>query len=108
MTLFKTIGKTTATLSLTLLAVGFANAQGPAATTGSTDIWATDFQKTFATGKPGTPEKSARISVGSTDIYQTDFQKAFPSDPATPRNLAKEVYTGSGDFYSINFQKAFM
>jgi hypothetical protein len=108
MTLFKRISKTTATLGLTLLAAGFAHAQGPAATTGSTDIWATDFQKTFATGKADNRAKSASIGVGSTDIYQTDFQKAFPSDAVTSKTLAKEVYTGSGDFYSINFQKAFM
>jgi hypothetical protein len=111
---FKTISKTTASLSLTLLAAGFAHAQGPASTSGSTDIYNTDFQKTFATGKSDATGNSnpltnrAQVSIGSTDIYQTDFQKTFPSAPPTRNLSATEPYTGSTNIYSTNFQRAFM
>ncbi len=48
MTLVKTIRMPVAALSLTMLSAGFAYAHGSAVSTGSTDIYGTNFQKTFA------------------------------------------------------------
>jgi hypothetical protein len=105
---FNTISKTAATLGLTLLAAGFAHAQGPASTSGSTDIYNTDFQKAFETVKSNPSAKTAQVTVGSTDIYNTDFQKTFSSDSAAQKTSTAALYTGSTDIYSTNFQRAFM
>lgn len=105
MTLLKTIRKPVAALSLTVLSAGFAHAHGPAVTTGSTDIYGTDFQKTFAGGNSAPQAQGAMGALGSVDIYRADFQKAFPSNPDAVKTAATEVRNGSVDIYSTDFQK---
>ena len=105
MTLLKTIRKHVAALGLTVLSVGFAHAHGPAATTGSIDIYSNDFEETLATGNSPPQVPGAMGALGTVDIYQTDFQNAFPSSSHTVETVAAEITTGSVDIYSINFQK---
>ena len=105
---FKTISKAAAAVSVALLASGFAQAQGLSSTAGGTDIYNTDFQKTFATGKSTPKAPSAVVARGSTDIYSTDFQKAFPSNPETKDVASAKAVSGSTDLYSTNFQQVFM
>jgi hypothetical protein len=45
--------------------------------TGSTDIYTTDFQKTFATDNSVHQTPDVAGYKGTTDIWTTDFQKAF-------------------------------
>jgi hypothetical protein len=109
MTTFKTIRRAAAACSFTLLAASLAHAQGPTATTGSTDIYNTDFQKTFATGSSvGYQEARAIAGTGSTDIYTTDFQKTFATDNSVHQTPDVAGYKGSTDIWSTDFQKAFM
>jgi hypothetical protein len=105
---FKTISKAAAVISVALLASGFAQAQGLSSTTGSTDIYNTDFQKTFATGQSTLRAPSAAVAQGSTDIYTTDFQKAFSSNPEVKDVASAKTLSGSTDIYSTNFQIVFM
>src|SRR6266853_1912666 len=51
MTTFKTLAKATLALGFALLAATVAYAQGTTMGTASTDIWTTDFKRTFRTEK---------------------------------------------------------
>lgn len=108
MTTFKSISKAVAACGLTLLAASFAHAQGPAVAMGSTDIYTTDFQKTFATGGQTLREASAQTGTGSTDIYHTDFQTVFSTDTFTRGASDMAEYKGSTDIWTTDFQKTFM
>jgi ABC-type phosphate transport system substrate-binding protein len=111
MTSLKTITRAAAALSLTLAAAGFAQAHGPASTSGSTDIYTTDFQKTFANAHAIGQAQAATAVAGSTDIWATDFQKTFGTHEATlatPATPERVVQTGSTDIYKNNFEMAFM
>jgi len=108
MTTFKTISRAAAAYSLTLLAASFAHAQGPTTTTGSTDIYNTDFQKTFATGSVVYQEARATAGTGSTDIYTTDFQGTFATDRLAYPTPDVAGYKGSTDIWATDFQKTFM
>jgi hypothetical protein len=99
------IVKAAAAFGLTLLAAGLATAQSSTPSAGSTDIYNTDFQKSFATGDRAAPPPTGAVS-GTTDIYATDFQKVFASDPSTKRTAT--MASGSIDIYSTDFQKLFM
>src|ERR1700739_65854 len=109
MTTFKTIRTAAAACSFTLLAASLAHAQGPTVTTGSTDIYNTDLQKTFATGSSvGYQEARAITGTGSTDIYTTDFQKTFATGSSVGYQEARAITgTGSTDIYTTDFQKTF-
>jgi hypothetical protein len=108
MTIFKSISKAAGACGLTLLAASFAYAQGPTAVTGSTDIYTTDFQKTFATGSEVPRQPSAQTGTGSTDIYRTDFQTVFATDKSTRGEPEMADYRGSTDIWTTNFQATFM
>jgi hypothetical protein len=108
MTTFKTIRTAAAACSLTLLAASLVHAQGSTTTTGSTDIYNTDFQKTFATASVVHQKALATASTGSTDIYTTNFQKTFATDQSVHQTPDAAHYRGPTDFWSTNFQKAFM
>ena len=105
---FKTISKAVAAVSVALLASDFAQAQGSSSTAGSTDIYNTDFQKTFAPGKSTPQPSGVAITQGSTDIYATNFQKAFPSNREAKDVSSAKIVFGSTDIYSTNFQMVFM
>lgn len=105
---FRTINRAMAVYGLTLLAASFAHAQGPTAVTGSTDIYTTDFQKTFATGSEVLRQPSAQTGTGSTDIYRTDFQTVFATDKSTHGESKMADYGGSTDIWTTNFQATFM
>jgi hypothetical protein len=107
MNAFRTISKTAAVLSLTLLAAGLAQAQGSAPESGSTDIWATNFQRAYAGGNVLHGVQGAPTSTGSTDIWGTDFQRAFVTGSSTQGTTATQAYWGSIDIYQTDFQKAF-
>jgi hypothetical protein len=104
MTAFKTIGKA-AVCGLTLMAATLAYAQG---STGSTDIYTTNFQEVFPSERSAPQESSAGAVTASTDIYTTDFQKAFATDKSTNRVRDTAAYKGSTDIYSTDFPKSFM
>jgi hypothetical protein len=109
MTWFKTLSKTAAAFSLTLLAASFAHAQGPVPASGSTDIWSADFQKPVASGSAiHQAANRAPIHVGSTDLWGTDFQKVFGTHQGTHGTAGTTALTGSTDIYTGNFEKAFM
>jgi hypothetical protein len=108
MTSFKTIGKTAAALSLTVLAASFAYAQDSARESGSTDIWSTDFQKTLTTGNVVHNAQGSPTSVGSIDIWGTDFQKVLGTHQATRGTPDTTVVSGSIDIYTTDFEKAYM
>jgi len=103
MTTFKTIGNAAAACSLMLLAAGFAHAQGPIASTGSTDIYTTDFQKKFPTVSVVSREPGTPAGTGSTDIWTTNFQSATDGSVRATSSVAS--YRGSIDIWSTNFQR---
>ena len=105
---FKTIRRTMAACGLTLVAAGLAHAQGPTATTSSTDIYTTDFQKTFATGSAVQQKPAAVASIGSTDIWTTDFQRTFATDKSVHETADAAGDNGSTNIWTTDFQKAFM
>ena len=105
MTTFKTIGNAAAACSLMLLAAGFAHAQGPIASTGSTDIYTTDFQKKFPTVSVVSREPRTPAGTGSTDIWTTNFQSAFATDGSVRATSDVAGYRGSIDIWTTNFQR---
>jgi len=101
---FKTITKTAAVLSLSVLSVGLAYGRGLTSTTGSLDIYTTDFQKAFATGSSVPQAQEGKVTTGSIDIYETDFQKAFVAGSRADKAASTVVITGSVDIYATNFR----
>jgi hypothetical protein len=108
MTIFKIIRRGAIACSLTLLAASFAHAQGQTASPSSTDIYTTDFQKTFATDAVVQHETRATAGTGSTDFWTTDFQRKFTTFNSMPETRAVARYQRSADIWSTNFQKVFM
>ena len=105
---FKTITRTMAACGLTLMATSFAHAQGLTPATSSTDIYTTDFQKTFATGSAVQQKPAAVASIGSTDIWTTDFQRTFATDKSVHETADAAGDHGSTNIWTTDFQKAFM
>jgi hypothetical protein len=103
MSTFKTLSAAAAFCGLALTAAFPAHAQG--ATTGSTDIYSTDFQKVFQTVRAGS-QAPAAAGTGSTDIYATDFQRVFGTQESTTRAQQTAAASGSTDIYTTDFQKA--
>jgi len=108
MTTFKTIGRAAAACSLTLLAAGFAHAQSPIASTGSTDIYTTDFQTTFPTGSVVSREPGTPAGTGSIDLWTTNFQRVFATDGSVRAASDVADYHGSIDIWTTNFQRMSM
>jgi hypothetical protein len=105
---FKTISKRAAVLSLALMAAGVAHAQSSTTATGSTDIYATNFQQAFTTVDAVSGGSDAPIGTASTDIYRTDFQKEFATNSSIKESQDTATYEGSTDIYSNDFRKSFM
>jgi hypothetical protein len=108
MTTFKTIRRGAVACSLTLLAASFAHAQGQTASPSSTDIYTTDFQRTFATDSVVQREPRATAATGSTDIWTTDFQRKFTTFNSIPETRDVAPYKASVDIWSMDFQRVFM
>jgi hypothetical protein len=105
---FKTIRKRAAVLSLTLMAAAVAHAQGSTTANASTDIYTTDFQRTFATDRAASEGAAASVGTGSTDIYRADFRTAFATNGSVGKPRDTASYKGSTDIYSNDFQKSLM
>lgn len=104
---FKTINRVMAACGLTMVAASFAHAQSPTAAT-STDIYTTDFQKTFAAGSVVQQRPAAVAAAGSTDIWTTDFQRTFATDRSAHETADAGGDQGSTNIWATDFQKAFM
>ena len=105
---FRTINRVMAACGVTLVAASFAHAQSPTAATSSTDIYTTDFQRTFATGGVVQKGPAAVAAAGSTDIWTADFQRTFATDKSVHETADAGGDRGSSDIWATDFQKAFM
>jgi Ca2+-binding EF-hand superfamily protein len=102
----KSLYKATMALGFALLAAGAANAQG------STDIWTTDFQKAFMTGKMMHMMDTSHKGMVSRADYDKYMSSLFDRMDKKHRGmLDKEdfmtVETGSTDIWTTDFQKTF-
>jgi hypothetical protein len=109
MTSLRTFCKTTAA-AVALTTLGFAHAQGQASTSASTDIYSTNFQLMFPSGRIARQVQNKPLRAVSTDMWSVDYQNAYPSD-GTPRvrlaTAACQTYSGSLDIYFTDFQALF-
>lgn len=96
----QTIAIRFAALGLSLALTGLAHAQG---TTGSTDIYSTNFQAVYTSGAVRTDV----ATTGSTDIYRNSFAQSFATSPEV-RIAPVVAKAGSTDIYSTNFQNVYM
>jgi len=106
MNVHRSVTKTAATLSISLLAASVAYAQGLSTATGSTDIYTFNFQKAYPSAGVITPVKGGSIGTGSTDIWATNFQKISATQDSVPNSPTAAAYTGSTDIYTTNFQRS--
>ena len=91
------------TLVLGLSTAGVAFAQS----SGSTDIYATNFQKAYPNSDVMVSSKATSVHAGSTDIYATNFQKVYPSRSTASTGLGTQAEAGSTDIYFTDFQRRY-
>jgi len=114
MTTLKTLSKATLTLGFTLLAATVAYGQATNMGTGSTDLWTTDFQKSFMTEKMmHMMDTSGKGMVTKAD-YDKYMGKVFDMMDKNHKGmldknafLAVEMGTGSTTIWTTDFQKTF-
>lgn len=108
MTIKHLLRTTAATVALATFAL--ARAAGPTPTSGSIDIYSTNFQKMFPAG-----ERAHRISHEAlhptyTNMWFIDYEKEYASEPgvrASPIPAGCAPYSGSLNIYFTNFQAEF-
>jgi len=114
MTTLKTLSKATLALGFTLLAATVAYGQATNMGTGSTDLWTTDFQKSFMTEKMmHMMDTSGKGMVTKAD-YDKYMGKVFDMMDKNHKGmldknafLAVEMGTGSTTIWTTDFQKTF-
>ena len=89
-------------LGLTLIGATLAHAQG------STDIYTTNFQQAYASGRATQGAPAAAPAAGPTDIYSPNVQRAFATAGSPAVAKTGEAYAGSTDIYDTNFQIRYM
>ncbi len=112
MTTSKRLTAAAVALSLSLLAVSFANAQSNSMGTGSIDIWTTDFQKAFMTEKMMHMMDMSHKGMVSKADYDAYMGKMFDAmDKKHTGMLDKDAFltmdTGSINIWTTDFQKTF-